>query len=139
MRTLLGLVPLLLSLAIHPAFAGALTADPPPTRQLRNPIDLRLTFSLVDPEARDVDWLNPKVIVDGIDFSRTVQPLVAGAFAVPLPGDRTILAERTVMDDRVELRIYGFNAATGPHQVLIELPRKGSAPLRYKAQYLVAP
>jgi hypothetical protein len=138
MHTPCRLIAILLLMAPPPAAAEILKAEPPPNQALRNPIDVRLTLSLSSAEARALAWSTPKVVVDGTDYSRAVQPLFDGAVAVYL-GDRAVMAERNVSEERIEIRIYGFTAPPGPHQVLVEIARKDSKPLRYQVQYVVLP
>lgn len=117
--------------------AQTLVTDPPPERALRNPIDLRVVLSLEN--KADFDWRRSRVTLNGADISNTVRPLLEGAVAVPVATEQTVFMEQKIDRDRIELHIYGFIAPTGPHQVLVEVPRKGGAPLRYQAQYLVLP
>lgn len=120
------------------AAAPLLSTDPPPSLALRNPIDMKITLTLSPEDARVLDWRNPRVVIDGFDLTKSIQPLLEGALAVPV-GDQAVVMDQKLEADRLEMRIYGFIAPIGPHQVVIELPRKGSAPLRYQAQYVVIP
>lgn len=138
MQTSLLLTILLLLIPL-PVTAQVLKTDPSPAQGLKNPVDLTLSLALGTPETRNLDWRNPKLIIDGTDYTRAIQPLLDGAVAVYLSSDRAVMAERKVSESQVEIRIYGFTAPLGPHQVLVEFPRKDGKPLRYQTMYVVLP
>ncbi|UFP96475.1 hypothetical protein [Gloeobacter morelensis] len=141
MRTLCCLLSIVLVLAAGSAAAAPiLTAEPPLNRTLRNPIELKIVLSLAEGEAKVLDWRKPKVLIDGTDISAKAQALLEGAAAVPFQGDQFVFMDQKIEDERAEFRLYGFNAPLGPHQILVEVPRKdGGPPLRYQGQYLIVP
>jgi hypothetical protein len=111
-----------------------LQSSPPADQALQNPINITITLKL-DPS---LDWHHPKIVIDGNDLSKPLRPLIEGAVAVVLSDGQSVLAERDLSPEQLVLHLYGFEAAPGPHQVFLEIPRNGGAPLRYRTQYAVA-
>lgn len=111
-----------------------LQSSPPADQALKNPINITITLKL----DASLDWHHPKIVIDGNDLSKPLRPLIEGAVAVVLSDGQSVLAERDLSPEQMVLHLYGFEAPLGPHQVFIEIPRNGGAPLRYRTQYAVA-
>jgi hypothetical protein len=111
-----------------------LQSSPPVDQALQNPINITITLKL-DPS---LDWHHSKIVIDGNDLSKPLRPLLEGAVAVVLSDGQSVLAERDLSPEQMVLHLYGFEAAPGPHQVFLEIPRNGGTPLRYQTQYAVA-
>ncbi|MBC7880587.1 MAG: hypothetical protein H7Y37_04580 [Anaerolineae bacterium] len=131
-RTLISIL-----LSLMPLGLGAeeiLQSSPPADQALKNPINITITLKL----DASLDWHHPKIVIDGNDLSKPLRPLIEGAVAVVLSDGQSVLAERDLSPEQMVLHLYGFEAPLGPHQVFIEIPRNGGAPLRYRTQYAVA-
>jgi hypothetical protein len=112
---------LLLFLAwVQPGFAQSLSTQPNFASTLKNPIDLRVQFEGV---AADYDWQQIQVRLDGADFSDLARTILAGPLAVGY-GDQFLLTEQTSIGNQLTIRLWGFRAPVGPHQVQVILPGK---------------
>ncbi len=119
---------LTLSLWGQPLWAQSLTITFNPGFILRNPIDLTILVARARFTLSDFAWDQIQVRTDGNDISTLAKTALAGSLAVALPEDRFLLIEQQISEGQLRLRLHGFRAAPGPHQVEVTLPGQHGVP-----------